>query len=397
MKNPKKIPSLPKDGTPLSLGDLQVPVRPLLTRDEEWRAGRRVRSCLARLAKLLPRHPEGYRRFLLRMSEVTNGAGPMFAWISFRERMLDDLDRAQSLFDRAGRLIDRRPKLANEVYEEGLSILETYPLDPETLYTWTKEVVTSPRRTQEASFFRRKRFQQIDRLLGRTLEILERERDSLILPNFRLVLKDVFRYHPLGMRHSDLFQEGVLGLQKAVFRYDPARGTRFSTYATYWIRQSIRKALIDKSRMIRVPQAVQEELRKDEPSIAENEANRVRRILGDTMLFSFAESDDDDRNSFTVPDGGNSSLDEALHTDVIPDAVSEALEGLDSRSREVIVRRFGLAGDPPQTLEDIGKRLSLSRERIRQIEREALRRMERVPNLQEVYENLGAQQAAGTN
>ena len=105
---------------------------------------------------------------------------------------------------------------------------------------------------------------------------LERARDVLVLPNFRLVLKDVFRYHPAGMRHSDLFQEGVLGLHKAVFRFDSERGTRFSTYATYWIRQSIRKALIDKARMIRVPQAVQEELRKEESRLNETEANRHR-------------------------------------------------------------------------------------------------------------------------
>ena len=125
----------------------------------------------------------------------------------------------------------------------------------------------------------------------------------LVLPNFRLVLKEVFRYHPLGMRHSDLFQEGVLGLHKAVFRYDPTRATRFSTYATYWIRQSIRKALIDKSRMIRVPQAVQEQLRKSDSTLSARETDRVRRIMSETMLFSAGESEEGaERNSFVVRD-----------------------------------------------------------------------------------------------
>ena len=96
------------------------------------------------------------------------------------------------------------------------------------------------------------------------------------------------------MRRSDLFQEGILGLHKAVFRFDATRGIRFSTYATYWIRQAIRKALIDKARLIRVPQAIQEELRKEENKLNPSEADRVRRIMSETVLFSAGESDESD-------------------------------------------------------------------------------------------------------
>lgn len=376
---------------PLSLMDLQVPVRPLLSRNEEWQAGDRVKVSLRRIHQLLPRHPEGYRRFLARMEDVVHGGGAMFSWLSLRERMAEDRAKAGEIFERAQKLAKRSQKRAMEVYEEGVKILLSYPLDPETLFHWTKTVVRNGKGL-EGPLAKVKRIQKIDRILRRALDILERERNKLVLPNLRLVLKEVFRYHPLGMRHSDLFQEGVLGLHKAVLRYDPARATRFSTYATYWIRQSIRKALIDKSRVIRVPQAVQEELRKEEPSLDPAEAERVRKIMSETMLFSAGESDDDgDRGSFDVRDTSQpGTADEAFHTESIPNAVEEALAGLDMRSREVLRRRFGLYGDRPQTLEEIGNSMSLSRERIRQIEREALRRMQSVPGLQEVYEDLTA-------
>jgi RNA polymerase sigma factor (sigma-70 family) len=374
--------------TPLSFTDLEIPVEPLLTREQEARSGRLVQSSLRRLAVLLPRHPAGYRRFLARMNEVVMGGGLMFSWLALRERMAADLEKATQAFEKAQDLAARSPERAIKQFESGVSILRTYPLDPETLYQWSREVVRAS--THQGVLGTLPRMKKVERLLRRVLEVLERERDHLVLPNFRLVLKEVFRYHPTGMRRSDLFQEGVLGLHKAVFRFDAERATRFSTYATYWIRQAIRKSLIDKSRLIRVPQAVQEELRKPDSTLAPQEAERVRRIMSETMLFSAGESDDGgDRNSFVVEDPSTPELGEELHTGVIPKAVLSALEGLGTREREVLQRRFGLGGERPQTLEEIGSRMNLSRERIRQIEREALERMRRLPRLQEVYEDLG--------
>jgi RNA polymerase sigma factor (sigma-70 family) len=389
-KELKAIVNRRPTSVPLSLSDLQVPVRPLLTRTEEWRAGRRVRSALHRLERILPHHPRAYRRFVGRMQQALDRGTVLFTWMPMRARMLDDGVTAQAALDEALRLAPRRAKRAIAAFEEGARILATYPLDPETLFNWAK-LTADAGSIGEPQLEKFPRFVKIDRIVRRSVDVLERERNRLVLPNLRLVLKEVFRYHPLGMRHSDLFQEGVLGLHKAVLRYDPARATRFSTYATYWIRQSIRKALIDKSRMIRVPQAVQEELRKEEPSLDAAEVDRVRRIMSETMLFSAGESDDEgDRNTFDVKDRHTVLPDESFHTQVIPQKVEQALSALDLRSREVLRRRFGLQGDPPQTLEEIGNSMSLSRERIRQIEREALRRMQTVPGLQEVYEDLGA-------
>ncbi|MCH2376117.1 MAG: hypothetical protein MK538_18180, partial [Planctomycetes bacterium] len=140
----------------------------------------------------------------------------------------------------------------------------------------------------------------------------------------------------------------------------------------------------------RVPQAVQEELRKPECRMNDAEADRVRRILSETVLFSAGDSDDsDDRFSFDVRDASpEPDLSLSLHTGRIPRAVSDALENLSVRERDVVQRRFGLAGGRPQTLEEIGTHLNLSRERIRQIEREALARMSNSQNLLEVYEDL---------
>jgi RNA polymerase primary sigma factor len=273
-----------------------------------------------------------------------------------------------------------------------VAILDRYPLDPETLYQWSREIVGTLRGSGPLG--KVERFQRIDRILRNVIEVLERERDRLVMPNFRLVLKEVFRYHPTGMKRSDLFQEGILGLHKAVFRFDASRAIRFSTYATYWIRQSIRKSLIDKSRMIRIPQAIQEELRKADSTLKPAEADRVRKLMGETILFSYGESDDsNDRFSFEVRDPTTPELGENLHTGKVPQVVNEALRDLNSRERDVVQRRFGLAGERPQTLEEIGVHLNLSRERIRQIEQEALARMRRCRDLLEVYEDLGMAEA----
>ena len=372
---------------PLAFSDLEVPVRPLLTLPEETRIGARIRTCLRRLSVLLPLHPEGNRRFLARIEEILCGGPPVFSWFHLRERMEADLTLASRSFDRARGAFESASARAMKLYEDGVETLERYRLDPETLHRWSREAAGSL--SHSRPFGKVPRFRKVDRILRKVVRVLERERDKLVLPNFRLILKEVFRYRPVGMKRSDLFQEGIIGLQKAVFRFDSTRGIRFSTYATYWIRQSIRKSLTDKARLIRVPQAVQEELRKKECSLAATEANRVRRILGGTILFSYGESDDStDRFSFDIADPSAPELGEELRMRRMPHAVQEAMDVLSSRQRMVLQRRFGLAGERPQTLDEIGTHLNLSRERIRQIEQEAIAVMRKSKGLHDLYEDL---------
>jgi RNA polymerase sigma factor (sigma-70 family) len=376
----------------LSFSDLEIPVEPLLTRGQEVKSGRKIKASLRRLARLLPRHLNGYRRFLARMAEVAHG-GMMFTWLPHKEGIADDLATATRALERALVAAPRSPARALAAYESGVEALLKYPLDPETVYQWSREALSGPR--PPAQLRKIDSFPRVDRILRKVVSVLEAERDRLVMPNFRLVLKEVFRYHPTGMKRSDLFQEGILGLHKAVFRFDATRGIRFSTYATYWIRQSIRKCLIDKSRIIRIPQAIQEELRKANSTLRPAEADRVRRLMSETVLFSYGESDDsNDRFSFEVKDPSPTDLGENLHTGTIPQAVQDALRDLNTRERDVVQRRFGLAGNRPQTLEEIGVQLNLSRERIRQIEQEALARMRRSRDLLEVYEDLGVVESA---
>lgn len=371
----------------LSFSDLEVPVEPLLSRAEEVRAGRKVQLSLGRLVELLPRHPLGYRRFLARMGEVTSGGALMYSWLPQRKCMAADLKRATRELERAEKLERKSSRRAAKVYESGVQVLLKYRLDPETRSQWSREILAESGRPGCPG--RPERFRKVDRMLRKTVETLEKERDRFVMPNFRLVLKEVFRYYPTGMRRSDLFQEGILGLQKAAFRFDPERQIRFSTYATYWIRQSIRKSLVDKSRMIRVPQAVQEELRKEQGKIKASERARVQRIMTDTVFFSHGESEDsDDRFSFDVNDPNAAFGGEELHLQEVPRAITDALRDLNHRERDVLQRRFGLAGGRPQTLEEIGTYLNLSRERIRQIQQEAMSRMRGSQDLMEVYEDL---------
>ncbi|MCH2579967.1 MAG: sigma-70 family RNA polymerase sigma factor [Planctomycetes bacterium] len=328
------------------------------------------------------------------MNELVVNGGLMFTWMSLRDQMAEDLKAAAAALEKAEDFASRKPSSAKDEakawrrFEKGVTILSTYPLDPETTFNWAKEVLEKPLgSTGIEGLWKSNR---IERIVRRIFDKLNAARDGLVLPTLRLVLKEVFRYHPVGMKRSDLFQEGVLGLQKAIFRYDPTRGTRFSTYATYWIRQSIRKSLIDKSRMIRVPQGVQEKLRKEDCNLSEEEAARIRPVMSETVLFSAADNDDGgDRNLFVVRDTNEHAQSEVLHTNTIPKEIIKALDRLEGREREVIARRFGLEGEKPQTLEQIGTRMNLSRERIRQIEKEALGHMKQIPGLQEVYEDLG--------
>jgi RNA polymerase primary sigma factor len=368
--------------------DLEIPVKPLLTLEEETRSGARIRSCLKRLASLLPRHPEGYRRFLSRMHGVLTGGTVMFSWFPMRHQIAADLEVATRSLAHAESLLESSPARAMSAYQEGVAILRMYPLDPETLYQWAREVAGSLRASRSLSEV--EEFQKVDRVVQLLTRTLEKERDRLVMPNFRLVLKEVFRYRPIGMKRSDLFQEGIIGLHKAVFRFDSKRGIRFSTYATYWIRQAMRKCLTDKARLIRVPQAIQEELRKKDSSLKPDEVERLRHIMKDTYMLSYGESDDSsDRYAFEIKDPCMPEMVESLRIHRLPDAVQDALRTLSSRHRDVLQRRFGLSGERPQTLEEIGIHLNLSRERIRQIEQEAINVMRKSKGLCEVYEDLG--------
>ena len=261
--------------------------------------------------------------------------------------------------------------------------------DPTRLYL--NEIGASPLLTAEEEVMYSRQAQAGD----------EESRKHMIESNLRLVVKIARRYMNRGLAFLDLIEEGNLGLIRAVEKFDPERGFRFSTYATWWIRQTIERAIMNQSRTIRLPIHVVKEINTylraarslaqeldHEPSAEEiatllnKPIDDVERMLGlnerTTSTDNNITGDSSTTLLETIADESVRDPAESLQEEAVHNNLEDCLSQLTDKQRAVVERRFGLHGYSPSTLEEVGREIGVTRERVRQIQMDALKKLKRI-------------------
>jgi RNA polymerase primary sigma factor len=265
----------------------------------------------------------------------------------------------------------------------------------DSLRLYLREIGKVPLLTADQEVYLAKRIERGD--MGAKTQMTE--------ANLRLVVSIAKGYLGRGLSFLDLIQEGSLGLIRAVEKFDYRKGYKFSTYATWWIRQAVTRAIADKARTIRIPVHMVEKLNKvvhierqlvqrlgreprpeeiaEELEMTTDEVREILRMAQHPISLEkpIGEEEDSELGDFVEDDSAESPFDSAS-LQLRRSDIENALSSLPERERRVIELRFGLDGEPPCTLEEVGKAFGVTRERIRQIENNTLKRLESLPEAQ---------------
>jgi RNA polymerase primary sigma factor len=280
-----------------------------------------------------------------------------------------------------------------EIREEDLSTVEGIPID-DSVRMWLREIGKTPLLSTEEEIELARRIENSDR----DPEAAEEAKMILTEANLRLVVSIAKKYSGRGMSFPDLIQEGNIGLIRAVEKFDYRKGYKFSTYATWWIRQAITRAIADQGRTIRIPVHMVETINRliktsghllqklgREPTLDEiaremelpvERVSEIIRIAPEPLSLETPIGEEEDSHlSDFVEDQEAISPAEAASNLILREQIEDVLGKLTPREREVLKMRFGLDDGYPRTLEEVGRHFKVTRERIRQIEAKALKKL----------------------
>jgi len=289
------------------------------------------------------------------------------------------------LTDRIGAIT--APQKAHPHADDESAAIEGMPID-DSVRMWLREIGRTPLLSMEAEVALAKRIENGD----------QRAKDILTQANLRLVVSIAKRYTGRGMSFPDLIQEGNIGLIRAVEKFDYRKGYKFSTYATWWIRQAITRAIADQGRTIRIPVHMVETINRliktssqllqelgREPKLEElaralempvERVAEIYRIAPEPLSLETPIGEEEDTHlADFVEDHEAVSPAEAASQLILREKIEEALDLLTPRERDVLIMRFGLEDGCQRTLEEVGRHFTVTRERIRQIEAKALKKL----------------------
>jgi RNA polymerase primary sigma factor len=293
-----------------------------------------------------------------------------------------------------------------EAHDEEIAAIEGLPID-DSVRMWLREIGKTPLLTMAQEVHLAKTIEEGE---GKTSEA-QLAKEKLIQSNLRLVVSIAKRYSGRGMSFPDLIQEGNIGLIRAVEKFDYRKGYKFSTYATWWIRQAITRAIADQGRTIRIPVHMVETINRliktsshllqelgREPTLDElakeldlpvERVSEIIRIAPEPLSLETPIGEEEDSHlADFIQDQETVSPDDAASYQLLRERIVEVLSELSGRERDVLRMRFGLDDGYPRTLEEVGRHFQVTRERIRQIEAKAIKKLRHAKRRKKLEEYL---------